>query len=304
MNNIELQHFRLVKHIVDEGSMSNATQKMFLTQSTLSHMLREMENNLGVHVFSRRSKKLHLTDAGAAVLQYGEKILSELAELEKTLAGIKAEKKERIRISTSCYTSYHWLPAVVKLFRKQHPTATVDIITEATQQPLVFLENGKLDIAITDTRPVVSAACKTDLLFEDEFLLIVSPDSHYARQERLPAQTFNGADLFLYDMNEQNSTAINGFIKPNNIRLNSIVKMQLTEGLIEMVAADLGFSIMPAWMARPYLDQSKVMALPLPGKALKRKWYAISYKKNGSAQGQFIELLRKELRKRPITSSR
>jgi len=303
MKNIELQHFRLVKHIVDEGSMSNATQKMFLTQSTLSHMLREMENNIGMQVFSRRSKKLHLTDAGAVILRHGEKILSEFAALEKTLADIKAEKRERIRISTSCYTSYHWLPAVVKLFRKQHPAATVNIIMEATQNPLAYLENGQLDIAVTDTKPVLPVAYRTDLLFEDEFLLIVSPDSHYARQERLPAKTFNGADLFIYDMNEQNSTAINGFIKPNNIRLNSIVKMQLTEGLIEMVAADLGFSIMPAWMARPYLDQGKIMALPLPGKALKRKWYAISYKKGGKAQGQFIELLRKELRKRPITSS-
>jgi LysR family transcriptional regulator, regulator for metE and metH len=298
MKNIELQHFRLVKHIVDEGSMSNATQKMFLTQSTLSHMLREMENNLGMQVFSRRSKKLHLTDAGAAILQYGEKILSELAELEKTLSGIKAEKKERIRISTSCYTSYHWLPAVVKLFRELHPVASVEIVTAATQQPLAFLENGKLDIAITDTRPVLPAAYKTDLLFEDEFLLIVSPDSHYARLERLSAQILNGADLFIYDMEEQNSTAINGFIRPNNIRLNSIVKMQLTEGLIEMVSADLGFSIMPAWMVQPYLDQGKVRALPLPGKALKRKWYAISYKKAGKAQRQFIELLRKELGKR------
>ncbi|HEY0609150.1 MAG TPA: LysR family transcriptional regulator [Chitinophaga sp.] len=304
MKHVELQHLRLVKHIVDEGSMSNATQKMFLTQSTLSHMLREMENNIGMQVFSRRSKKLHLTDAGAAILRHGEKILSEFAELEKTLAGIKADKKERIRISTSCYTSYHWLPAVVKLFRKQHPAATVNIITEATQNPLAFLENAKLDVAITDTKPVLPAAYRTDLLFEDEFLLLVSPDSHYTGLNRLTAGAFNGADLFIYDMDEQNSTAINGFIRPNNIRLNSIVKMQLTEGLIEMVAADLGFTIMPAWMAQPYLDQGKVIAIPLPGKALKRKWYAISYKKAGKVQGQFIELLRKELRKDQITLSK
>jgi LysR family transcriptional regulator for metE and metH len=297
MKHVELQHLRLVKHIVDEGSMSNATQKMFLTQSTLSHMLREMENNIGMQVFSRRSKKLHLTAAGAAILRHGEKILSEFAALEQTLAGIKAEKKQRIRISTSCYTSYHWLPAVVKLFRKQHPATTVNIIMEATQNPLAFLENGKLDIAITDAKPVLPAACKTHLLFEDEFLLLVSPDSHYASLNRLTARTFNGADLFIYDMDEQNSTAINGFIKPNNIRLNSIVKMQLTEGLIEMIAADLGFTIMPTWMAQPYLGQGKVIALPLPGRALKRKWYAVSHKGADKTHHQFIELLQNELRR-------
>ncbi|HET6768850.1 MAG TPA: LysR family transcriptional regulator, partial [Chitinophagaceae bacterium] len=104
MKNIDLQHFRLIKHIVDEGSMSKATQKMFLTQSALSHMLRELEGSLGIKVFLRKSKKLYLTDAGNAILRYGEKILSECAELEKTLTFIKSEKKEVVRISTNCYT--------------------------------------------------------------------------------------------------------------------------------------------------------------------------------------------------------
>lgn len=296
MKNIELQHLRLIKHIVDEGSMSNATQKMFLTQSTLSHMLREMESSLGMQVFSRRSKKLILTDAGTAILHYAEKILSEFAELEKVLTDMKTDRKERIRLSTSCYTSYHWLPAVVKLFKNLHPRVTVDINMEATQNPVAFLENGKLDIAITTPRPVLPATYRTDLLFEDEFVLVVSRDSRYVKSGRLTPKEFNGVDLFIYYMDEKNSTVINDFIKPNNIKLNGIIKMQMTEGMIEMVAADLGITIMPTWMAQPYLEQGKVVSLKLPGKPLKRKWYAVSHKDAGKAQRQFIELLRNELR--------
>ena len=296
MKNIELQHLRLIKHIVDEGSMSNATQKMFLTQSTLSHMLREMESSLGMQVFSRRSKRLILTDAGTVILHYAEKILSEFGELEKVLADIKTDKKERIRISTSCYTSYHWLPAVVKLFRTLHHRVTVDINMEATQNPVAFLENGKLDIAITNSRPVLPSAYKIDLLFEDEFVLIVSRDSQFAKTGRLTPREFNSVDLFIYYMDEKNSTVINDFIKPNNIKLNAIIKMQMTEGMIEMVAADLGITIMPTWMAQPYLEQGKVVSLKLPGKPLKRKWYAVSHKDAGKAQRQFIELLKDELR--------
>jgi LysR family transcriptional regulator for metE and metH len=297
MKNIELQHLRLVKHIVDEGSMINATQKMFLTQSALSHMLKELENGLDVKLFLRRSKKLHLTDAGKAVLYHAERILSEYAELEKALINVKAEKKERIRISTSCYTSYHWLPAVVKTFRKTSPGVTVDIIMEATQKPFVFLDNGKLDIAITDCKPLLPAIYKTDFLFEDEFVLVVSKESRLAKLKQLRTTDLNSLDLFIYDMEEKNSTAINGFIKPNNIQPGAIIKMQLTEGLIEMVAADLGITIMPTWMALPYLAQQKIISLKLPGGQLKRKWYAVSYKNAGKAQHLFIELLQNELRK-------
>lgn len=296
MKTIDLQHFRLIKHIVEEGSMSNATQKMFLTQSALSHMLREMENSLGIKVFLRRSKKLHLTDAGSAILNHGEKILNEFAELEKTLTFIKSEKKEVVRVSTNCYTSYHWLPSIVKMFRKQNPAVSIDIVTEATRNPLVFLENGKLDIAITDIKPVLSSIYKIDLLFEDEFILIVSKNSELAKLKNLEPRDLDGTDLLIYDMDEKNSTLFNHYIRPNNIQLNSVAKLQLTEGIIEMVAADLGITIMPTWIASPYLDQHDIVALKLPNKPLKRKWYAISYKKTGKTQKELIRLLQNELR--------
>lgn len=298
MKNIDLQHIRLIKHIVDEGSMSKATQKMFLTQSALSHMLREMENSLGAKLFLRRSKKLHLTDAGGAILHHGEKILYEFAELEKTLAFIKSEKKEIIRISTNCYTSYHWLPSIVKIFKKQNPGVSIDIVTEATRKPLVYMENGKLDIAITDTRPILPSVYKIDFLFEDEFVLIASKNSRYAKLKHLEPRDLNGTDLFIYDMEEKNSTLLTQFIRPNNIQLNSLVKLQLTEGIIEMVAADLGVTIMPTWIALPYLDQHEIIALKFPGKPLKRKWYTVSYKNADRTQRDFIELLQNELRKK------
>jgi LysR family transcriptional regulator for metE and metH len=296
MKNIDLQHLRLIKHIVDEGSMSNATQKMFLTQSALSHMLRELENSLGIKVFLRRSKKLHLTDAGEAILQHGEKILYEFAELENTLAFIKSEKKEIIRISTTCYTSYHWLPSIIKMFKNQNPFISINIVTEATHKTLSYLEKGKLDIAITDTKPVLPAIYKIDFLFEDEFVLIASKNSRFARMEQLEPRDFDGADLFIFDMDERNSTLLNHFIRPNNIRLNSLAKLQLTEGIIEMVAADLGITVMPTWIALPYLDQHEIIAVKLPGKPLKRKWYAVSHKKASKPQRELIGLLQNQLR--------
>lgn len=87
--NLDLQHLRLIKHIVDEGSMSGATQKMFLTQSALSHLLKEIESDLGVKLFLRKSKKLLLTEAGSAILYHSERILAEYGELEKKITDIK-----------------------------------------------------------------------------------------------------------------------------------------------------------------------------------------------------------------------
>jgi LysR family transcriptional regulator for metE and metH len=295
MKNLDLQHIRLIKHIVDEGSMASATQKMFLTQSALSHMLRDMETNIGARIFLRRNKKLHLTDVGSAILFHGERMLTEFTELEKKIADIKADKKERIRISTGCYTSYSWLPSVIKTFKKQNSAVTIDIITEATGNPFVYLENGGLDIAISDGRPSLPTGYQVDFLFEDEFVLVVSKNSKYADLKEVNGHQLNGEDLLIYDMDEKHSTALNHFVKPNKIQLNSLIKMQLTEGIIEMVAADLGVTIMPTWIASPYLKRQKVISIGLSGAPLIRKWYAASLKDANPAIKMLIVLLRNEL---------
>ncbi|HET6769997.1 MAG TPA: substrate-binding domain-containing protein, partial [Chitinophagaceae bacterium] len=189
-----------------------------------------------------------------------------------------------------------WLPSIVKKFRKQNPAVSIDIVTEATRQPLVFLQDGKLDIAITDIKPVLPPGYKSDFLFEDEFILLVSKYSQLARLKQLEPANLNGTDLFIYDIHEKNSIVVNHFIRPNNIELNSLVKLQLTEGIIEMVAADLGVTIMPTWIASPYLNQHEIIAIKLPGKRLRRKWYAVSYKKAGKTTRDLIGLLQNELR--------
>jgi LysR family transcriptional regulator, regulator for metE and metH len=295
MTNLDLQHFRLIKYIIEEGSMVNATQKMFLSQSALSHKLRELESSLGVKVFDRKNKKLRLTESGAIIYEYGKKILVEFEELEKELIAIKQFKTERIRISTECYTSYHWLPAVIKEFKKTNPTVQVEVVTAATRKPMEYLENGKLDIAITEKKPVNTHNYQIDLLFEDEFLLVFAKNSKYSKLEKVNTNDLNGADLLLYDMDEKNSIVLNQFIKPNQITLNSLNKMQLTEGIIEMVSADLGVTIMASWIVIPYLKPKKLIALSLPKTPLKRQWYAIRHDFESEAQINFVNLLKKKL---------
>lgn len=297
MKNIELKHLRLVKYIVEGGSMSSATHKMFLTQSALSHMLRELEESIGTKIFARRGKKLQLTDEGKIFLLHAEQVLAAFSELEKKVANLRTDRQERIRISTGCYTSYHWLPAVVKLFKKMMPGVLIDIVVEATHKPLAYLENGELDVAVTDSKPLLSAHYRSDFLFEDEFLLLVANDSPYLKLEPFTASALQGEVLFIYEMEEKMSTAFTQFIRPNGIELAAVTKMQLTEGLIEMVAAGLGVTIMPCWMAAPYLKQGKVRAIKLPGERVSRTWYAVSYKNASKAQELFIDLLQCELKR-------
>jgi LysR family transcriptional regulator, regulator for metE and metH len=296
MKNLQIRHLELIKHIVEEGSMSKATEKMHLTQSALSHQLRELEKSLDLKIFERHNKKLVLTQEGIVLLTYSNKVLDVVAEMNRELSVIKAGFQGMIRISTECYTSYHWLPALIKKYQQIHPEVKVEVIAEATRRPVSYLEAGKLDIAITEKKYTFPAIFRTEPLFSDEFVLVVSADSDLAKIPRLKAAHLHDAHLILYDVEDQFSTVITRYIKPKGITLRSISRLQLTEGIIEMVAANLGITIMPTWIAGFYKQQKNIRLLSLQDKDLKRTWYAISRIDAPAYLRDFVRLLQRELK--------
>ena len=112
--NIALHHFRLVDTISKEGTLTKAAKTLHLTQSALSHQLKELERELNVQVFERQGKRLHLSDQGYRFLRSAEKILAELKSLEEDITNYKMGRTGKLSISMQCYTAYHWLPGIIK----------------------------------------------------------------------------------------------------------------------------------------------------------------------------------------------
>ncbi|XHR92719.1 LysR family transcriptional regulator [Mucilaginibacter sp. UC70_90] len=107
--NIALHHFRLVDTISKEGSLTKAASALHLTQSALSHQLKELEKELDIEVFHRQGKKLQLTEVGYRFLRSSEKILAEIRTLKRILTTIKMAKPassisvcNAIRHTTGC----------------------------------------------------------------------------------------------------------------------------------------------------------------------------------------------------------
>src|SRR5690606_24476274 len=146
---MEIRYLRLIKAIVEEGSITRAMDVLHLSQSALSYQLKEAELQVGTQVFYRRNKKLILTPVGKKLYATANKVLKELdiadAEIKKMVDGDVGV----IRISTECYTSYHWLPAVLKKFKSEFPNVEIEIVFEATHRPISKLISGELDLAIT-----------------------------------------------------------------------------------------------------------------------------------------------------------
>src|SRR5262249_33239450 len=133
--NLEIRHLRLLTAVAEEESVTAAGRRLHLTQSALSHQLRDAEQKLGTPLFLRLGKRMALTAAGKKLVDAARRILSDLHNAEAEVLEMNSGAHGVIRLSTECYTCYHWLPPVMASFHTRFPKVEVCIDMDATHHP-------------------------------------------------------------------------------------------------------------------------------------------------------------------------
>jgi LysR family transcriptional regulator for metE and metH len=265
---IEVRHLRLVRAICEEGGITRAGRRLHLTQSALSCQLREIEADLGAKLFLRLPRRMVPTETGERLLRAAQELLPQFEVLEADLRGDKARKP--VRISTECYTCYHWLPKLLARMRARDPRLEVEIVLEATRQPAAALRAGTIDVAIMTT-PDSGARLRFKPLFEDELLIVTAPGHRLARRPFVEAVDLADEHIIIYDMPDEHSTLINEVLRPAGVTAR-ISKVQLTEAILEMVRGGIGIACMVGWAVRPYVEDGRLVALRLTRRGLRWEW--------------------------------
>lgn len=269
---MEIRHLRLIKAIVEEGSITKAIAKLHLTQSALSHQLKEAEFQLGTKIFLRANKKLTLTQAGEKLYEIANEILDKLSETELQIKQMVFGEFGEIRISTECFSSYHWLPSVIKQFHDLYPNIELKIVTEATHYPLQKLLDNVIDIGIVSDQ-IKDDKIKYLELFQDEVVMAVSEEHPWANKKYVVAEDFANEHLIIHSLPLETVTIHQLVLAPAKISPKKITPLPLTEASIEMVKADMGVMSMAKWALQPYLKNSSIKAVKIGKNGLKRKHF-------------------------------
>jgi len=288
---LEVRHLRLIRAIAEEGSVTRAGNRLFLTQSALSHQLRDIETKLGVTLFDRVNKKMLLTSAGKRILIAANEILDHLDRLEEDVKRIAANQEGVLRISTECYTCYHWLPQVLKRFNVEYPGIDVKIIVEATGDPISAVLDGVIDVGLTNSARQ-NHKIRYQPLFRDEYVVIVSREHPFCSKSWISANDFQDQHLVIYSAPEENRV-FQKILVPARVSPRRVSSVQLTEAIVEMVKAGLGIGILSKWSIAQQLEAGMVQAIPLTKRGFCRTWYAatLKTKKPPAHLEAFIRLL-------------
>ena len=270
---LEIRHLKLLLAVAEEGTLTRASNRLNLTQSALSHQLRDAERSVGKPLFLRGPRRMTMTAAGARLLHSARTVLLELGSAEREIVGLRPEPEGTLRVATECYTCYHWLPRALAAFERTHPRVEVQIVAEATRQPVPALLEGRIDLGIV-SGPVRNARIRLVPLFRDEMVAVLPP-GHRSRSARFfAAEDFAGETLITYAAPREELTVFRDVLLPAGVRPARWLPMEITEAIVELVSAGRGVSVMARWAAEPYAAGGRLVLRRLTEKGIRRLWSA------------------------------
>jgi LysR family transcriptional regulator for metE and metH len=292
---LEVRHFSLVHEIAATGSVTRAAERLHLTQSALSHQLRDIESRLGIQLFLRLGKKMVLTPPGERVLTAAKRVLDEIGRTEEDLRLMSQNGKGVLRLCTQCNTGYHWLPPLLQSFHRKFPGVDVQIMVNATDRPIEALLEGQIDLAIV-TSEIDDRRLDIEALFDDELVAVVSPTHPFAKRSFIQPEDFAEEHLIIYSADPQDSYTFTRILRPAKVEPARVSQVPLTEAILELVKAGLGVSVMARWAIEPSIRTGAVNAIRIGKRGVFRSWTAVTLRDRVEPkwQREFVNLLSRQ----------
>ena len=236
------------------------------------HLL-DLETRLGLPLFHRLGKRMVPTPAGERLLAAARRALPQLADVEEDLRRLAGGRAAILRVSTECYTCYHWLPGVLPRFTRRFPQVDVQIVAEATHHPVPALLDGRIDLAIVSNDDHDDRLSYVPL-FTDELVALLRPDHPLSAKPFLSATDFADQHLFVYLLPPSENDVFTKLLSPAGVVPRRVSAIQLTEGIIELVKGGAGIAVLARWAVAPHLKTGELRAVPLTRRGLERRWRA------------------------------
>jgi LysR family transcriptional regulator, regulator for metE and metH len=271
---IELRHLRLIWTVAEERSLTRAAARLRLTPSALSHQLRSLEQIAGAAVLRRQGRSMHLTAEGDLLLETAVRVLRAVTDAEDRLTQLRSGSVGTVRLSTHCFSGYHWLPRVMRTFRVDYPKVDVRIVAEATLRPVEALKAGEIDVAITTDAPS-GAGWMVRRVMRDEMLLLMAPDHPLTKRSWVEPREIAREHLLAYATRPEQSALCLEILRPAGLAPARATSVRLTEAIIEMVKSSLGVAALAEWAIRPYMATGEIAARRITRQGWMRTWNAV-----------------------------
>jgi LysR family hydrogen peroxide-inducible transcriptional activator len=294
---MNLRDLKYLVALADHRHFGKAADASFVSQPTLSTQIRKLEEELGVALVERAPRKVMLTPVGREVVDRARRIIAEVEQMGEVARRSRDPEAGTVRLGLFPTLGPYLLPHVVPHIRKRFPQLELLLVEEKSDVLLQRLREGALDATLL-ALPLHDDQLHAEFLFEEPFLLAV-PESHpLASHGPLALDDLSSQTLLLLEDGHCLRDQALDVCRTAGAGENGGFRATSLETLRQMVAANVGVTLLPSLAVKPPVAQSDAIRLlpfrdPQPSRRIAMVW------RRSSAMSGFLMRLAEEFKRLP-----
>jgi LysR family transcriptional regulator, regulator for metE and metH len=277
---LDMKHLTVLVALAETGSVTATAARLALTQSAVSHRLREAERRLGVRLVERHERGVRLTAAAERLRVGASQWLRELVRIEGELredTGVTV-----VRIGQATYSRYHWLPAFLQFVQSLEPALRIDLSGTATAKPFAALNSGLVDVVTVYGREMTTGRYRWRKLATDPLVAILAPGHRLAARPYLDAADIAAEHYFSYPLSAEPGFEWEALIGAPSVPFSQVTHMPTPEAVIDLVRAGFGVGVFSRWAVEPEVVDGTLLALPISPAGMALDWWAVTRADEGA----------------------
>lgn len=266
---MEIRQLRAFLAIAEAKTFTAGARRVNVTQAAISMQIRQLEDEVGLPLFTRTPRRVIMTEAGEYLLERARRIMREHDSALAEIAEVAGAEHGRLRIgSASAMFATKQLPAILQKLKEKFPNAEISVTSGTSQTLVEKIMHGEVDIAFVSL-PVENSHVTIDPLFSDEIVAIAHPDHPLKTEKFISAATLAGESLILGEKGGNTRRMIDDFFDAANVRPNIVMELSRQEAINQMVENNMGVGIAGAKTVAEEIRGGRLISWLIEGAEIK-----------------------------------
>ncbi|MFC3800709.1 LysR family transcriptional regulator [Cohnella sp. GCM10012308] len=264
-NNYEL--YKVFYWAAKTGSLTQAAKALFLTQPSVSHAIKQLEESFGVSLFYRNSKGVELTQEGMVLYSYIEQSQILITLAEEKMAALKNLDSGELRIGGSDSLFKHYVLPYLEQFHKRHPGVKLHLNHGTTPEVITFLKEGRIDLGVV-RMPIVDPQLQVTESFQLQDCFVAGARYAELKNTVLTIDALLQHPIILFSRNSRARMTITEIFHNYGYSIKPEIEVGSVDLLIEFARRGLGISYVTREFVSKELEEGSLFEvaidIPLP----------------------------------------
>ncbi|WP_333874790.1 LysR family transcriptional regulator [Methylobacter sp.] len=269
---MELIHFRILLALKQRGTLNAASESLHLTQSALSHQMKNLEQRLGIVLWRKQGRTLVLTQAGNYLSDVAESVIATVDSAEQHLSLLAAGKTGKLIIGIDCHACYEWFRTILQPYLQAWPDLAIEVTSRYRFNSFEAIQQYKLDAVLTSD-PVFNGVLHYQPLFDFELVLIVARQHRLAGSQPIAPSELRQETILTYPVERERLDMFRKVLQPAGIEPLAHVTVEETDIMLQLAASQRGVCLLPEWLLADKAKNPDVVSLRFKDLPLTKTMY-------------------------------